>query len=132
MKINAISNVSFNGIKKPNKNKNVQYSLEKNGVFEKGPHGQWGIWTRDDGAYAFFTPMSQMTVLESDKDGNIGVYTRNGDECFFTPINKLDRKKVRIGDIQAGRVQLNMPVIKHRESEREYEKRKKESTEWSM
>ena len=30
------------------------------GCLEPGPNGQMGVWTRNGGNYAFFTPLSQL------------------------------------------------------------------------
>lgn len=135
MNINAISNVSFNGIKK-HAEKPAAKKVD-NGIFEQNEAGKWGIWTRDDGAYAFFTPISQITILENDENGQLGVYTRNGEDVFFTPLSDLKQDHLRLSPTLAELdtlSALSAYSIKdnHRETPQQYEKRKKESTEWCM
>ena len=40
---------------------------------EKGPNGDIGVWTRNGGNYAFFTPLSELEKQNEEKDKPVRV-----------------------------------------------------------
>lgn len=43
---------------------NITPALHQKYCLEKGPGGQFGVWTRNGGDYAFFTPLEEIQKRE--------------------------------------------------------------------
>lgn len=77
------------------------------------------------------------TILEKGQNGELGVWTRDGEDAFFTPLSEINEKavlsyarQVMMDNIQAKDAYSKSCFDK--EPAEAYEKRKKCSTEWCM
>ena len=114
--------------------------------YEKGPNGEIGTYTNDGEGYVFFTPAKTEQVEEKKQDitftpyekgpnGELGVWSKQGEDAFFIPASEIEARQAKIqalmlmNDLHLAKVAGGTDI---RESNQDYQDRKKYSTEWCM